>query len=237
MRSDPSSLPASITAPVVQVSLADGQCCRGLLDSIGAGVVCFTFLRAEEPALEVGGSCILSVTSKLLGSSLELGGEVLERAEDRRTVRYLLGVGEDELTGLSILIERRAHQRVPAGTTLGCILFSSDGWQRFEGRIEDVSATGMRVFIPLEEAAGLAEQASVNICAQLPDDPSLLEVVGIVRNHNVTTQGHVLGLEFVVRSAREYETLRARVGCFVRERQAQLLVEDDSGQASARRAG
>ena len=211
----------AVEVPIVTVEVEDEGVYQGILTDIGSTTVGFAFPAQNAPGLPVGEIRSMQVGAERMGSSVQIQGRTESRWEDVRRVSYRVEVGNDDLTALAILIERRGAQRVDPGRPLRCLLFSLDGGERVEGVLEDISSTGVRVHVQGEP--NLSKSEAITLCTHLPGDDDTLEVVALVRNCDATEGGMTLGLEFVARAAVEFTRILERVERFVMYRQAECL--------------
>lgn len=217
------STPSGLSIPAVHVTTEGATTYHGLLCEIGSRAVGFAFLRGAAPELQVGERCELTVRADRSGASVALAGRTLRREEDLERISYRVEVGDDSLTALAILIERRGMQRVDPGGLQRCLLFSLDGSRRIEATLEDLSATGLRVGIPAAQLGQIEGLEALTACTLLPGDEEPLELMSLVRNVE-SVEGRIeIGLEFVAHAAGEFVRTLERVERFVRSRQAQVL--------------
>lgn len=191
-----------------------------LLHLVGEEELTFVFPLSKEPELEVGAELTGSLQGPLGGGPVELAARVLSCSETRIGWFVRVGVDEQCIGQIQQLVERRGARRIALDSSepVECLVKSLDGDEGCNAQAVNVSMTGIRLRVMGSTPGWLADSEHVHITCVLPRDEARFEVDAAVRYRRTDEQGTSLGLEFELRSAKEYVSFIRTVEEFSQQR-------------------
>ena len=194
----------------VTVLINDLPPITGALLDASAGGVGAQFSGLNCPALMIGQEVQIQLTSQRSKHSLVFSAQVRNRREEQGARRYGFCFTDPEQVesqlppDLHKLFNRRTMCRLEPGKDPCIQIVLSDGdTRRVEGRLVEISGTGMVVVIPARVDGTLIDSVQVNLSFRLPGCPHPLSLLGTIRTRSFVNgdQRQVqYGIEFNLRS-------------------------------------
>ena len=185
------------------------------------------FALGRAPQVHCGdplGGALTSATDEL---AIRFRGAVQSRHEVGEAVYLTVGLDDEAMAAVRGLIERRGAPRISMGSDGICEVASPDGSISFPAQLVDVSTTGCRIRLQDRAALLLGGMTELKLKSTLPGGAGQLDLTGRVRNRTDEEGGCLLGVEYEVVSAREYQQLQHRLDEFVTARLRAVVAELD----------
>ena len=215
---------------IVRLVHAVGQSRDGRVSELTDTGIVIDFVREGGPEVGVGEWVRAVVACGRIGATVHLSGQVVSRIEEMKRLRLRLDLNNDDLTALSLLVDRRGHQRVRPSVPLQARICSPAGESLTLATIENISRTGLSLCLSPEQARHVREHSGVFlICLLLPDDEETLELACILRNQAQEGDDLILGLEFGTTGASVFLREADRLERYVGRIQSELLEALDDG--------
>ena len=203
-----------------------------LIDLSGSGAGA-SFPLSNCPVLAIGETAELVFTTQRLKTPLVIAARVQNRIEQHDSCRYGFLFLEGQLrdvdlsSDLRALFNRRKAVRVRPDpqSPINVELQALQGGLRVEGRLEDISASGVRIRLERQADSTLTAISTVTTSFSLPDC-GVVSLTGHIRNRQLVEGSLSYGIEFDPELTDNFVSQQEIVVRFVMQRQRELLRQE-----------
>ena len=213
-------LPAKGTSP-----------CAGTIIDVSADGAAVRFPLADCPALALGATVELSVTSDQLKTPLLAHARVRHRIEEKDFRQYGFQFTDREQFErrlspiLNALFNRRRAYRVEPDSEapVEVAVEAHEGGTSVPGRLVNISAGGLQVRLPVDSDAALVDSDIVKLSFSLPQCPRPFALVGSVRSRFLDGMWVRYGIAFDQGRSGTFERQADGISDYVMRRQREIL--------------
>jgi hypothetical protein len=200
-----------------------------------AAILVGEFRRHRAPHLEIGEEVGLSLPNLGTDAELEFRARATVCTEDLVRVRYHFEVGRAVSWLVSKFSDRRLATRVQpyAQAPIRAGIERSEGGTRFPAAVQDISATGIGLLVPVETEPRLFSEWKARIWLQIPIDTGpVMEMAGIICSRRPRGQAIRYGIDFDSAGTADFESKQNVIQQYVNACQAAALYMFRHGRES-----
>lgn len=200
---------------------------QGVLDQanlVGGKVeVTADFPRMECPVLPIAAEAAVGFTGPYLAAPVWAPGIVTYRREEQFRHRYKFRFEDADQQLLLPVVNCRRAQRVrpDPNRPIPVGIKPLEAQLPFQGVMNDISATGVSILVPLEGEAKLFSAWAVEIAFRLPGVDGLLQFAANVCYRRLAGEYIYYGIDFDPKNTAEFEAKHTKVNAFVNSGLAQ----------------
>lgn len=217
----------------VELKSSTGGVVRGEVADISSGGVAVRFTRDAVPAVALGESASLLLTSSIFPKPVEVRAELVSRTEMETSRRYAFKFDSDLVLSdpkLHRLFNRRGAYRVAPGRgeviDVGLRLPVNDDSQTLPvARCTDISATGIGLETDIGTDKALMDVDLVEVSIVLPGAATTQTLLAWIVHRRLVMGGVRYGLRFDAEQTREFASQQDHITTYVLRRQQEELQE------------
>ena len=216
---------SAVSESFVRLIRSAGQSADGRVSEVTDTAVLVDFRPESCPEGALGEWIKGVVSSERNGASVEFKGRLVARIEELGRTRLRFELGSDDLSVVSMLVDRRGQQRIEPTSELKARLCSPAGESLAVGKIVNLSRTGISIELDASQASAVDDHGGVFLtCLLLPGDEGNLQMAAVVRNEELRDdQSLLLGLEFGTTGAATFMREIDRIERYVSKVQSETL--------------
>ena len=205
--------------------------CRGRVIDMSVEGVGAVFPLSGCPALALESEVELSFTSDELKTPLVTSATVRSRADSENGRAYGFQFSDRDqfesrlLPRLQVLINRRSSFRVEAcpESPVEVALETFDTGETHRGQLINISASGIRIQLPLKSDSMLAEKRFLRLSFSLPNCQRPFALVGDIRYRDLTSTVADYGIAFDLERSENFERQTDSIADYAAKRQREIL--------------
>ena len=202
---------------IVRLYLSGQGYFQGIVTSMSTSGIMVDFADDKRPDVPPGAAVELALSSDRLHSSLRLPARAAGHEEDAVSRRYSFAIDLEAQAALRALIDARNECRITPNveTPILVMLRQPGGEVYVEGGLDDVSRTGLSVFVRKEDGDTIRQEELTRISFLLPGEKAPIQLCGFLRHTKDEEEQVRLGFEFTPganeENARDVERYHAYV--------------------------